>query len=1027
MGISGARVGVEVLGPLRLVVDGATVEVPGPKRRAVLTLLALAEGRTVTVDHLVDALWPSEMPQAARQALHTHVSRLRSLLGAAAPRLQTRHDGYRLDLTADDLDASRARALLAAARREPVAALAMLREAHALWRGPVLADLTDIAPIAVAVEACARLRREVTDAFVAAAVDAGRSEDVLGQAAAAHAEDPLREPAVLLLMRALSATGQAPEALRVGRDFRRRLADETGLDPSPALDELERTVAAGAAGPAPRPVPPRARPLTRLIGRAAEVAALNRLLASERMVTVVGAGGVGKTRVALEVAQRAHAATVLPLAPVTDPAAIPAALASALRLDVVQGDVLAACVALLGDRPGLLVVDNCEHLLGAVRDMVETVLVACPRLAVLATGREPVGMAVECAYRLGPLPLPGPEPDPSEVPSVAVFLERAGRVRPGAPPTRADLRLVADIVRRLDGLPLAIELAAGRLSTFSLADLHARLDRSLDLLGAGGPGADVRHRTLRATVEWSYDLLTEDERRLFRYLSVFVDGADLDAVERLGADLGLAADPDTVLSRLVDASMIDADFADGTRYRMLETLRAFGRDRLAAAGEDDEACRHMLRWAVGLTTAFAAGIASEREPEADAALRREVANLRAAWRLARRMKAVDEAAALVAGLYDAIAYRDLLEFRGWAEELARDFVDDPALAEHPRAAAVLASAAEAVYHRGDYASARRLAEAGLARATDDESVWMCRSVLSVADLAARPTPPRTPPPCCPASTGRAPGRPCPTARRSSRSRGRPSSGISAGAEHVEGGRAAAGGLDERLVADPRGVGVEAEGGDEAARLGGLRRQRPHLAGRDLGVQHEVDGQVLPRGDDRIPGCVDVEALRERTPPERTLVVDGGVQQPRPRGGGRVEGGARPRRDGPVVGMPGEPVRPEGQHGVRPDPVDDLGEQPHRRRGVGVGAPAVAVGEPVMLADAEDVQTSGQLARPFGGEPVWRPGERVGGAAFAAGGGHADHALSVAAGQRHQAAGQVGLVVGMGPDSEDGAELGHTGR
>ena len=728
----GAALRVEVLGPLRVVVDGAPVEVPGPKRRAVLALLALAEGRTVSVDRLVDALWPAEMPESGRQALHTHVSRLRTHLGQAASRLQTRHDGYRLDLAADDLDLAQARTLLAAARAAPADALAVLQEAHGLWRGAVLADLTDVEPIAVAVAGCAQLHRELTDALIACAVDAGRAGDVVALAAARHADDPLREPAVLLLMRALAATGQAPEALRIGREYRRRLADETGLDPSPTLAERERDIAGGGAtGPVDR-----TRPTTRLIGREAQVAALHRLLGAERWVTIVGAGGVGKTRLALEVAQRSEAPIVLLLAPVSDPAAIPHALASALNLQVVQGDVLAACAALFGDRPGLLVVDNCEHLLDATRETVTALLSACPRLSVLATSREPLGPPAEYTYRLATLPLPEPDAeDPARAPSVAVFLDRARRVRPGPPPTPAELRLVADIVRRLDGLPLAIELAAGRLSGLSLVDLHTRLDRALDLLGGRTDGG-ARHRTLRATVEWSYQLLDEDERRLFRYLSVFVDGIALDDAERLATDLGLVGDPGTVLSRLVDTSMLDAEFAEGgTRYRMLETLRTFGLDRLAAEGEDGDGADRLLRWAVGRTAWIGATLLTEREPEADAVLRREVANLRAAWQLARRRKDVDEAAAMIIALFDAISYRDLVELRDWAEDLAREFDTDPALAAHPRAAAVLGTAAEAAYHRGDYARTDRLGRAGLDRAIDEASSWYCTLPLAVAALA----------------------------------------------------------------------------------------------------------------------------------------------------------------------------------------------------------------------------------------------------------------------------------------------------
>jgi predicted ATPase/DNA-binding SARP family transcriptional activator len=750
MGKTDGRAGVrvDVLGPLQLVVDGVPVDVRGPKRRAVLALLALAEGRALPVDTLLDALWPTELPDSGRQALHSHVSRLRAQLGPAADRLTTLQDGYRLDLHPEELDLARARALLRTARAEaaadPAAAYARLGEAHGLWRGPVLADLMDVGPIAAAVEECAQLHREVTDALVDAAIAAGRADAVVGLAAAALAVDPLREPAVLLHMRALAAAGRAPEALRAGREYRRRLADETGLDPSPSLDETERAVAGGAAGPPPARVEQVARPTTRLFGREVEVAALHRLLAAERLVTVVGPGGVGKTRVALEVAQHSGSAMVLPLAPVTEPAAISHALAATLNLTVTGGDVLAACLAVLGDRPGLLVVDNCEHLLDAVRDTVGTLLVACPRLSVLATSREPLGLAAEHTYRLAPLPLPVPGKDPAEAASVALFVDRARRVRPGAAPTPADLHLVTDIVRRLDGVPLAIELAAGRLSTFSLPDLHRRLDRSLDLLG-GRPTGEARHRTLRATVEWSYRLLDVDEQRLFRHLSVFVDGVDLDTAEWVAVDLGLGRDPGSTLARLVDASMVEVVFERGTeaggaggvgkysatRYRLLETLRAFGLDRLAADGERDAAERRLVRWAVRLVEWIGATVITERELEADAALRRELPNLRAAWRFARDHGLLDEAAGMVPPLLEAVAYRDLVELRSWAEELA----DDPALVGHPLAGPVLGTAACAAYHRGDFCRADELARAGLERAIDVEASWYCVHPLASAALA----------------------------------------------------------------------------------------------------------------------------------------------------------------------------------------------------------------------------------------------------------------------------------------------------
>ena len=331
----------------------------------------------------------------------------------------------------------------------------------------------------------------------------------------------------------------------------------------------------------------------------------------------------------------------------------------------------------------------------------------------------------EYVSRLAPLPVPEADQDPRRVASVALFLERARRVRPGSTPSPADLRTVADIVRRLDGIPLAIELAAGRLSTFSLTDIAERIARSLDLLGAGR--TEPRHRTLRATIEWSYELLTDDERRLFRQLSMFPDGVDLDTAERLAADSGVAGDPGSVLARLVDASMIEAEFVARTRYRMLDTLRAFGMDRLAAAGEDAVAADRVVRWALGLTSWIGTSLASDRESAADAVLRRELANLRAAWRLARD-RAPDTAAEMIVALFEAVAYRDLGEIRDWALELA----DDPHLDELPSAA--LGTAGEAAYQRGDYRRAERLARAGLSK-TGGTGAWQCEFVLAVAALA----------------------------------------------------------------------------------------------------------------------------------------------------------------------------------------------------------------------------------------------------------------------------------------------------
>jgi len=305
---------VDVLGPLRLVVDGAEVDVPGPKRRALLALLALAEGHVVTTAELVDQLWPDAAPDSGRQALHSHVFRLRSHLGAYGDRLGTGPDGYRLRL--DGFDLAKARSRLREARAtleaDPAGTYALLGTAESLWRGPVLTDLLDFETVANAALAADRLLRDVRSARVNAAVRSGKAAEVLDLARTAAADDPLDEPAVLLLVRVLAASGRTPEALAVARTFRERLVEETGLDPSPALDDLVRAVARNevpgaqvvtgdapepprdAVGPGPRAAAGPGASLARIVGRASDVAALHRALAAERLVTVTGPGEWGR-------------------------------------------------------------------------------------------------------------------------------------------------------------------------------------------------------------------------------------------------------------------------------------------------------------------------------------------------------------------------------------------------------------------------------------------------------------------------------------------------------------------------------------------------------------------------------------------------------------------------------------------------------------------------------------------------------------------------------------------------------------
>jgi predicted ATPase/class 3 adenylate cyclase len=483
----------------------------------------------------------------------------------------------------------------------------------------------------------------------------------------------------------------------------------------------------------PAPVEPQAR--VGLIGRDAELADIIDMVGAERLVTLVGPGGVGKTTLAVAAAQRdqtGRETAVATLTSVTDPTVLADVLAGALGLRGNIGDPLWAAVALLASRPWLVVIDNCEHLLSAVRDLVATLWERCSELTILATSRERLALPFEKVCPVTPLALPASDQveDLASVPSVALFVERAQRVRPGFETDDAQAAAIATLVRRLDGMPLAIELAAGRLSSLSLTDLDRRLDRALDVLSAGAH-VDEHHGTLRAAIEWSYNLLPDDEQRLFRILAMFPDGFDLATAEDIAREITPAVDPTIPVAHLVDASMLVATFEDVPRYRMLDTLRAYGLDRLAATDELDSATERLLRWAVQLVGWMDRTVMTEDEPWAAACLRAEVGNLRAVWHTARSTDNVDVAAALVSSLWWPLWWRDLSECWNWALELAAD----PRITAHPSAASVMAAAAHAMIARGQLEQSEVFARRGLelAGARDAEGTRRCWMELVECD------------------------------------------------------------------------------------------------------------------------------------------------------------------------------------------------------------------------------------------------------------------------------------------------------
>ncbi len=566
--------------------DGRPVQIGGARLRTLLLRLALDAGHTVTADALVDAVWPDAPPAGAGNALQALVSRLRRALPEPAA-LAAVPGGYRLSGCARDVDEFERLAAAGRAAGDPRHAVELFDAAVALWRGPALAEVADAPFARASAVRLEELRLAVTEDRIEATLSCGRAAEAVAELIALTSRYPLRERPCALLMRALSDMGRAGEALRAYERLRRTLADELGTDPSPELSALHLALLRGAD----RPRGNLRAPLTSFVGRDKELARVAELLGETRLVTLVGPGGAGKTRLAVETGRSVHATFpdgvwLVELAPVRAPAEVPAAVLEALRPARMRLDTLAPhdpldrlLAALGGAGALLLLLDNCEHLVAASAHLAEQVLGACPGVRILATSREPLALTGEVLAPVGPLPAPpaGNGADPLDFAAVRLFADRAAAVRPGFAVTAANAAPVGEVCRRLDGLPLAIELATARLRTLPVEQIAARLGDRFRLLSGGSRTALPRHQTLQAVVDWSWDLLDEAEQRLARRLSVFLDGATLEAAEAVcGGDLD-------VLGALVDKSFVT--LGDDGRYRMLETIRAYAAERLAEAGE----------------------------------------------------------------------------------------------------------------------------------------------------------------------------------------------------------------------------------------------------------------------------------------------------------------------------------------------------------------------------------------------------------------------------------------------------------
>jgi predicted ATPase/DNA-binding SARP family transcriptional activator len=751
----GVRIGV--LGPLRLEVDGAEVDVPGPRRRAVLALLVLAGGRTVSVDALLDAVWPDAAPDSGRRALHSHVSRLRGHLGRHGEVLAREGSGYRMRAEHLTIDVAEMRAAAARARAvvptDPAETARHLSDALEHWRGTALEEFADIAPLAADGVALAALRADLHDEWFDARLASGGDRGLVADITRAAAEEPQRERTAALLVRALATEGRQSEAMRAAHDFRRRLADETGFDPSQAFASLEHAVASGAMGP-PAPAAPaapdlpataaaghprRARPATPLVGRERELSRVLHELERAQLVTIVGPGGVGKTRLALEAAaelDQQRPVHHVELATIDDGRHTLDALGAALGLRAPDHVSLRdAAVAVLAARPAVLVVDNCEHLVDACRELVGTLLASVPALTVLTTSREPLDHPAEHLVRLGPLPVPDADASIAEIidaPAVAAFLTHARRRLPDFEVTEATAAAVGEIVRRLDGLPLALELAAGRVGTLGIDDVRDRLGRALDLLGRGRSTNETRHRTLRSTIDWSYQLLDSDERALLRAMAVFPGGLDLSGVERLGEHRGIESDPAVMVARLADASVVVADTDQRrTRFRMLETVRAFALDDLDARGERPRAEDHLVAAVLELADELSTLGHGPLEGEANERLALEFPNIRAARDVSAARGDTRTQLALFRRLQDLAIYRSFPELHAWTTELGALALSSPRL---ENAVPILGLAARSAWLRGELDLAAQFGARALEIADDDSQLVDTYDALGIVAL-----------------------------------------------------------------------------------------------------------------------------------------------------------------------------------------------------------------------------------------------------------------------------------------------------
>ncbi len=664
-----------LLGPLEVLDDaGDAVALGGRRPRAVLALLLLSPNRAVSVERLIDAVWGEDPPANARSTLQVHVHALRKALGA--DRIVTRAPGYLARVEPGELDAERFEQLVAEESYE---------KALALWRGPALADLAGEELAAADAARLDEARLAADESRIAVELDAGRHAALVPELEALVAAHPHRERLRAQQMLALYRSGRQADALAAYRDARAAL-DELGLEPSSELRGLEQRILRHdpdldvAAPEADRTQLPSTLPAetTPLIGREREVAAVRAMLGrpETRVVTLTGPGGTGKTRLAIAAAADTARVVFVDLSPVSEPALVLATAARAVGApESGGGHDLEALVDALGGETTLLVLDNFEQVLDAAPDVARLVA-AAPSLRMIVTSRSPLRIAAERVYAVPPLGIPeageATAASIERTPADRLYAERASATDPRFALTDENAAAVARICRSLDGLPLALELAAARARTLGPEGTAERLGEGLSLLSRGARDLPERQRSLRATLDWSVQLLDDDARHVLGVLGAFSGGAPLDALEAVAGDVDVVS----ALDDLLDAALVTR--TRGTpdpRFGMLETVREYAAELLAASGDERGVRDRHLAWLLGMVQGE--GLYWHRLMDAAWLDRVELEhdNIRAAFAHAEAVGDLEQELRL------AVAMRYFWRVRGYAEEGRRRLERGVALSE----------------------------------------------------------------------------------------------------------------------------------------------------------------------------------------------------------------------------------------------------------------------------------------------------------------------------------------------------------